>query len=250
MRNHLLPDPNIKMTNELIYLLTNRNDHQTPFLGNDGYTPAKSDHMVFVAADILRRKLKLHLNHSDWYWRAPLACMLSTPEYVGGLDNVITTSPRFWRPSYPIFTGGRAIGISDRPKLTWTPSELPDSFTFDLVYSATGDSTITHSGQTYKVRCKVHSGNILVPDLAVLMPGADFGIVLPTAPSDGVGISWVMEPTTYPFRNILDELESTPQLALLLASYTANESYATFPDDTRKLGLIASLIVRATKDHA
>lgn len=236
------------MVNELIYYLTNRSSHQSELISNSAYSPIVGGDSVYMAADVLRKVLNLHINGVDWFWMAPISCLLANKSFTENVDITLTTTPRFWKPTSPEAYNGKFSGVVGRPKIHWVPKSLPDSFYFEMVYSE-GAASITNGSSSYKVPCKIDTERGLVPDLSEAMPGAEFGIVSESVITAGISVGWYVEPSVYPISDTLRKLEALPQHAFLLAAYSESDSYSAFPDDVYKLGLLTWLIIRATKEH-
>lgn len=238
------------MINEIPYYLTNRNQgFRSPYIREDDYSPVRGDHMLFRAADDLRRLLKLDKQGSDWYWRPLHSLILHDKMFCSWFDTTSTVSPNSAIPVSPVFYNSRVSGTTNRPRMTWLPTELPDSFAFDFVLRDDGTANWTN-GNSYGVTpVSIYQGLQVNPVLTTLLPGCDFGFITRTAPVEGTTFGVTLEPTAYPVASVLALCEASSSCSLLLAGYGMQTMYSAIPDDLFKLGMISALIARATKDH-
>jgi hypothetical protein len=236
--------------NDIIHLLTNRDSgFASTFLDKDRYVPKVGDHQLFRAADTLRKLLGLDKTGTDWYWKPLHMAILHDKQFCSYFDTSTTMRPHTHSFVAPQFFNGKVSGVTNRPILTWKPLELPESFEFTLTLQDVNSASYVNGKQYGVVPCSVSQNVVLVPDLSVLMPGAEFGIISSQPIEPGLVVGWSIEPTRYPAAHVLQVLQSTHAFNLLMAAYHVQDLYSAIPDDLFRLGLVGTLIARATADH-
>jgi hypothetical protein len=235
--------------NQVPYLLTNRtNGFYSPFIDTGIYVPRTGGHHLFKAAEQLRKELKLDVQGTDWYWRPLHSAILADKMFCSWFDTSTSVSPCSNIPEPPAFSNSRVSGVLNRPVLSWNPEALPESFDFSLDYDGSVGA-YTNGTSAGSLPCKVSQGRVLIPDLTEIMPGAEFGLMPSSTPEDGCVVGWRIVPSRYPLSRVLSDCGALPSLQLLLAAYNLQDMYSAIPDNLFRLGLVASVIARATQDH-
>lgn len=233
--------------NEIPHLLTNRNTGFGPYMSQDSYVPLSGDSAVWRAAEDMRQALKLDLP-SDWYWKPLHASILHDKELCSWFDTSTTLPPSHNIIPAATFTNARVIGTSNRPKLTWATAVLPQAFDTTLVLTSSGSGVYTRGTESGTIKCTL-TDTTITPDLSKLMPGADFALLTPAPPSIGMSVGWNIEPSRYPVSYVTEVLSNRSSCNLLMAAYNMQALYSAVPCDIMRLGIIAAVIARATKDH-
>ena len=235
------------MINKFLHALTNRKQLSADpmFVSDPKFLPA-----TLSAGDIaLRNALQLNNTGTDYYMRAYAAVLNLFPD-LGAIiaDDNCSYIPADFLPNGVQSTGGSLVSnqTSSGSYLDLKPVTMPVPMTYVINYESAGTAQLTQPdiGNQLSVSVNVMAdanGTILRVQWPEYWPFRG-PITLSQAWAPGAQVTFVVEPSRFPYTAAVRALQAIPYFQQLLTNYQLATIFQNTPDVKEKLALVLAAI--------